>query len=195
MEIVDSFVCDWPKRYAYYTVVRYVLDTKTDYFIDRNKGGKHVEYFLIEHFTSLLEKRKLGSHVMKIYISSSPCDGCCRKLVDFVGIARSKYDTYLKIEIVFSSLYGVRRPSQENNPKHTGYLVSEGQHKGQVKALKELQAANVHLKTFTKDDWQELLEATGVKSFDFNFRKIEDDLLRKDFEIIMNLTTTCKFYL
>lgn len=195
MEIINSFVCDWPERYAYYTVVRYVRDTKTDYYKDRNKGGKHVEYFLIEYFTSLLDQRKLGSPVMKIYISSSPCDGCCKKLRDFVGIARSKYDTSLKIEIVFPSLYGVRRPSQENNPKHTGYLPPKGQHKGQVKALKELQAANVHLKTFTKDDWQELLKATGVESFDFNFRKKEDDLLRKDFEIVMNLNSACKFYL
>lgn len=196
MEIVKNFVDDRPKRYAYYTVVRYVLDTKTDYFIDRNKEGKHVEYFLIEHFTSLLKQRMLGSPVMKIYISSSPCDGCCKKLVDFVGIARSKYDTSLKIEIVFPSLYGVRRPSQENNPKHTEYLPPKGQHRDHVKALKELQAANVHLKTFTKDDWQELLKATGVESYDFKSRKKEDDdLLRKDFEIIMNLNTTCKFYL
>lgn len=148
---------------------------------------------MITQLKSLLDGNKLGSPSIKMYVNNSPCQKCSEKISKFLGTIKSEHRKDLKIELVFSRFYRVRLPSNEENPHYTGRLPSREEHEAQVEGLKTLSRHGVDLRTFNTEDWRDLEKTLGVDSV--NCLEKRCDLLRKDFEKVMGLTSIRKFAL
>lgn len=195
MEVLKHFTNCWSRPYTSYAVTCYTHETRSQHHKARNSRGKHAEVAAIKHLEDLLAKKKLGSPVIKIYLSNSPCHDCSTKILNFLDSTRSKYRKNLKVELVFSSLYRVRLPSNEENPHYPRCLPDLKDHEAQVKGLKKLHRHGVVLRTFTSQDWLDLVMTLDVDHFDISGRKKKDDLLRSDFNKIMDRNPTCEFSL
>ncbi|XP_025101306.1 uncharacterized protein LOC112568281 [Pomacea canaliculata] len=172
----------WPKNVSY-AVAQYKEGKETRYFRAKNDYA-HAEEAVIKHFENLMCLDELVSDDIKVYISNSPCFSCSDKIINFLKNAKRYYKRNLKVELVFSAFYRVRRPSCEENPRCIGRLPDEDAHKAQVEGLKNLfTTPGIVLRPFTKQDWMELQIALSC-------RQDEDEKLRKDFEQLMSLKST-----
>lgn len=175
----------WPR--GSYAVARYILKKETVFYRAKNYRGRHAEDAVIEHFKDLLKENHLKSQTIKIFFNNSPCHECSKKFIQFLDEAKKKCK--IKLEIIFSGLYMVRRPSNVDNPNYNGRLPSEEVHQNQVDGLKKLQdTKGVELRPFRNEDWGELLEALGRRPED-------DDLLLEDFDAVMNFDSSCEYTL
>lgn len=188
MEILQQFINSWYWHFSSYAVVCYTGKNKLQHFVVKSSKGKHAEDKVITQLKSLLDGKKLS---IKMYVNNSPCQKCSEKISKFLGTIKSEH----RIELVFSRFYRVRRPSNEENPHYTGRLPSKKQHKDQVEGLKTLSRHGVDLRTFNTEDWRDLAKTLGVNPVNVKCREKRCDLLRKDFEKVMGLTSIRKFVL
>lgn len=198
-EVMSTFMTNgvhgqvWSK--TVYAVAHYSSGGATRYFTARNVNRlSHAENGVINHVEDLLTSRKLTSPKIKLYLSYSPCHECSQRIVNLLTTARWCHHIALEVEIVFSALYRIRRPSCEKNRSCHRHLPSYDDHIANVDGLKKLfRTPGVVLRTFTQRDWLQLWIALGFPSFDivrFNSRSEEDELLEKDFEQTMGMIRT-----
>lgn len=167
-----------------YAVVQYTSGGETQYFVAKNIPPRHTEDAVIDHLKGQLERQKLDSPNIKIYISFSPCHQCSQKLIALLDHAKLTYNIDLKVEIVFAGLYRIFRPSCISNFTNCVSHLSRfpSKHNGKnVQGMMNLHSKGVHLRTFGDQDWLDLLKG-------LNHLKNKDELLKKDFELIMELS-------
>lgn len=195
MRIIENFRNDWTFPFAAYAITCYTQGNRRQHYPAKNGRRQHSEDAAIKHLKSLIGDKKLRSPLIKIYANYSPCHECSEKILEFLCSAKSEHNIDLKVELVFSNLYRVRRPSSERNPHYRRRLPSRTDHEAQVEGLKKLHRHGVVLRTFTPQDWRDLANTLDVNPLKVSCRENKCDLLRKDFEEIMDLHPICKFSL
>ncbi|KAK7499782.1 hypothetical protein BaRGS_00008873 [Batillaria attramentaria] len=150
---------------------------KTTWFIFKNtpvdEGGqeKHAEVYAIaalreEYLNSEASSAKsLPTLRVKIYQNFSPCwtGGCGETISEFVQDAKEKYE--INMEIVFVALYKIIRPScsytlhSTRSPRcsHEPLELAQNVHEANAVGLRALLDVGVTLRTFTKEDWDILI--------------------------------------
>ncbi|XP_025101274.1 uncharacterized protein LOC112568270 isoform X1 [Pomacea canaliculata] len=173
-----------------YAVAQYTRGSKTNYFRADTKfeffNQIHPEITVMEHLLELLKSQDLDSPNIKIYTSDAPCHECCQKFLQLLQTANLYHNQDLQIEIVFSGIHRIKRPScvKENSCSLHLSQISDNQHQVNVDGLKALyNTRGVRLRPFTDQDWLDLLRALWRP-------KTKDEILKKDFEQIMNFNST-----
>lgn len=190
-EVLQTFITSeghdlgWNQRT--FALVQYTSNGKTCHFVARNTFLRHTEDDIIEHLKGQLKEGKVDSPNVKIYISFSPCHTCSQKLIALLDHTKSEHGMELNVEIVFSGLYRIKRPSCKKDWSCNGHLskFTQADHDNNVAQLKNLQRKGVQLRTFKDQDWLDLRR--GLDSL----RK-EGELLKKDFEIILKMPRSRK---
>ena len=149
----------WPKE-ACAVVPKDVFGTQKPLFFCRNYfHGKHSEQDVIQELEHYLEKNRdvLPTErpvSLKLFLNYSPCYDCSCRLRRFIDDCESTYDLEISLEVVFSGIYNISRPSCKGGEcgiYHTRNHVEEN-----ITGLKSLIQRGATLRTFEKRDWREL---------------------------------------
>ena len=157
---------------------------------ERNTWGSHAEREMIQYLENKLESEALTSQTIKFYVNFSPCFQCSGYIISFLEEAEQFYDIDLKLEIIFSHLYKIRRPScldESHNKNHR--LPEPAEHKRNLAGLRKLsRVCGVDLHPFGEKDWQRfaVLLTVPFSRLDYSVtgRKDEDRALLDDFETL-----------
>ena len=194
---------------------------RTELVIFKNAGNEifcpescrlHAERRLVNNYLNEIRPNDIAGTV-KIFLNYSPCcypEHECGKLLSDLCNRRSPPP--FKLEIVFSALHMVRRPSCPRNVsgsdcKCQGYVSTK--HSVSLENLLNMDQSLI-LRCFTSQDWKELV--CLLTQWDFKFRKNkrkfddlramrfgfdlqntrnnEDKLTRKDFEFLLQEART-----
>ena len=153
----------------------------------RNRKRAHAEKRMIKHLNDVLESETLLSQTIQLYVNFSPCHNCCGLITDFIETAEMFYGIDLRLEIIISHLYKIRRPSclDGKHPRPHG-LADESDHARTLIGLKKLSDwAGVTIRPFAESDWEKLGEVLGcpfsASDYKTSGRKEEDARLLEDF--------------
>ena len=173
-EILQTFwnsgMSEWSRVYTVLT-----LSNTRRRYRSRNTVEDHAEAnmltFLREHYPDdTLKKQRIV-----MYISTSPCFFCSRKLQTLVT------EFSVTLEIVLSGLHHINRPSSTPPTDHD-------YHYRNVRGLRDLQRVGVVVRTFNSQDWDtlatQILQVDGF-SYDGSDRQKEDEKLEMDLQILL----------
>ena len=174
-----------------YAVVKYKdRRGKTHVHKERNTWGSHAEREMIQYLENKLESEALTSQTIKFYVNFSPCFQCSGHIISFLEEAEQFYDIDLKLEIIFSHLYKIRRPScldRSHNKDHR--LPEPAEHKRNLVGLRKLSSVyGVELHPFGEKDWQRFSVLLSVpfsrSDYRVTGREGEDRALLDDFQTL-----------
>ncbi|XP_025101262.1 translation initiation factor IF-2-like isoform X1 [Pomacea canaliculata] len=168
-----------------FVLAQYTSGTKKEEDIRSDAGCAinnqiHPEVDVINRLTEKLKSQDLDSPNIKIYTSDAPCHECCQKFIQLLQTAKVDHNQDLQIEIVFSGIHRIKRPSCIKKDDCSSHLsrISDNQHQDNVDGLKKLHnTRGVRLRPFTDQDWLDLQRAWRPK--------MRDETLNRDFEEIM----------
>lgn len=172
-----------------YAVVKYKgRDGQIHIHKERNNWGSHAEREMIRYLENKLENEKLFSQTIEFYVNFSPCFECSGHIIDFLEEAEQFYDIDIELEIIFSHLYKIRRPScldGSHNKDHR--LPGPADHNRNLTGLRKLSSVcGVDLHPFGKKDWKRLADVLSVPFsrtvYWSSGREDEDKALLDDFE-------------
>lgn len=140
-----------------------------------NTESKHAEIHLKEY----LEKKKVDTNKITVYINNSPCVDCATKLKEYL---ENKKDIQLTLYV--THLYNIRRMSCQlgkdaGKEDHMRFITShEATYQG-LKNLLSMGEDRCTIEAFTEDVWKELHEVMGLTE-DFQQRRTEYDTKNKE---------------
>ena len=153
----------------------------------KNNSDCHSEQNAISSLRQKLRQRCLPSQTLRWFINYSPCRNCSDEIIRFIHEARS-FGVAITINMTFSFLYKIRRPSCEELSHPHVQSISPRDHQRNVEGLKQLEENGVSVCTFRgAADWEELSRLLSVEYFSHLFpyhgsrRQEEDAETRTDF--------------
>ena len=189
---VDSQLhgANWPKE-ACAVVAKDVFGTQKPFVVRNNFHGTHSEEELIHQLEQYLEENRARDvqptkrHVqLKLFLNHSPCSECSSLLIGFIRNCKRKFRIKMSLEVVFSGIYNIRRPSCrrcECNTYHNKFNHVEANIVGL-----ELIRDRATLRTFEEKDWRELasiLELPEERAEEaIRRRGKEDSRMRQDLQ-------------
>nr|KAG5702756.1 hypothetical protein BaRGS_003630 [Batillaria attramentaria] len=158
-----------------------------------NDAEKHAEEHLLDHLRlllSVIDKDKLVS--LTILQNSSPCARCAELYTNDELLTELAGHPDVNVELVFSSIHRVRRPSCRW--KHHGHVddIDVDEHKDNLDGLKTLSLAGFQLRATNDGDWAELRSALQLPNTSYqgdydqgtSSRHEEDCTLEEDLEYL-----------
>ena len=201
MIFVDSQLhgADWPKE-ACVVVSKDVFGTPEPFVVRNQVHGTHSEQKLTDELKQYLERenrsvlpteQRVTAVQLKLFLNYSPCSKCSFYLIKFINDCRSKFNLEISLEVVFSGIYKIERPSckrGECGEKHKR-LPSDVM-EANITGLKSLNQHGAKLRTFDQRDWSELASILKVRKECADAamaekRKKEDICMRKDLEELL----------
>ena len=177
-------------RHAYAVVKYKDRRGKTHVHKERNTWVSHAEREMIQYLENKLESEALTSQTIKFYVNFSPCFQCSGHIVSFLEEAEQLYDIDLKLEIIFSHLYKIRRPSCLDGSHNKDHRLPEpAEHKRNLVGLRKLSSVyGVELHPFGEKDWQRFAVLLSVPFSRLHYwvtgREDEDRALLDDFQTL-----------
>ena len=93
---------------------------------------------------------------VKVFLNNSPCGRCSSRILDFLKRIAVELDLAVSLEIVFSSIYKIWRPSCENCSHRKIDPNTDSDHEYNVGGLRRLMDGGVKLRPFLEEDWRQL---------------------------------------
>ena len=172
-----------------YAVAVYRENGRKVTHFERNTWVSHAEKEMIKHLEDVLEDERLRSEVIRLYVNFSPCFECSRLIIDFLERAEQFYETDLSLEIIFSHLYKIRRPScVDGSHSKNHQLPDVTSHNRNLQGLRRLSVWGVDLRPFTEKDWQKFAALLSLpfrrSEYCNSGRDDEDEALLEDFDAL-----------
>ena len=188
---------DWPKE-ACVVVSKDVFGTQNPFVVRNQVHRRHSEQKLIDELKKYLEQksvlpteRPVTAVPLKLFLNYSPCSACSRYLRGFIDDCRSKFSLEISLEVVFSGIYKIARPSCKR--RECGKSHKKLSHvEENITGLKFLIEHGATLRTFEERDWRELasiltLSEERAKEA-ISKRHTEDSRMRQDLRELLELS-------
>ena len=182
----------WPKE-ACAVVSKDVFGRETPFVARNNFHGTHAEQELIEELKQHLKENRdvLPTErpvSLKLFLNYSPCYDCSFRLCRFIDDCKSTYDLEISLEVVFSGIYKIARPSCKRG--ECGESHKKLSHvEENITGLKFLTENGAKLRTFEERDWRELASILELSeefaTAAIENRKNEDIRMRQDLQELL----------
>lgn len=181
-DFIDSGLhgATWPSR-AYAVLPPSFLG---DLIIEQN-GARHAEHILTDRLrnrVTTLTRSPNRQMSVTVYMNYSPCADCADILLELDREVRNRFNSMIRLEVAFASLYNIQRNSCRLDCRHR--LCDDDTHDRNVDGLLRLDSAGVALRTFGAADWTDLMEALDIQTFYID-RRGEDDTMEQDLAAIL----------